>query len=76
MAYQPSWVIKCQSKHWRETEVVLLKLSLGDKGDHTLLKGSRSKVNVIVRPEFELAYFDIAVQHVSHNTSFSPFDKL
>ena len=26
-------------------------------------------MNVIVRPEFELVYYDVAIQHVSHNTT-------
>ena len=36
---------------------------------HILLKGISAKVNVIARLEFELAYYDIAVQHVIHSTT-------
>ena len=31
-----------------------------------------SKVNVIERLEFELAYYDVAVQHISHCTRGIP----
>ena len=37
-----------------------------DGGVHTFPKGISPKVNVIVQLEFELAYYDVAVQHVSH----------
>ena len=53
-------------------KLFLLKNSSGtsyvDIGLHTLLKGIRPKVNVIARLGFELAYYDSAVQHVSHST--------
>ena len=39
-----------------------------DKMVHTFSKGICPKVNVIVRLEFELTDYVIAVQHVSHNT--------
>ena len=29
------------------------------------------KVNVIARQEFELAYYDIAVQHISHDDTLN-----
>ena len=32
-------------------------------------KGINLNVNVIARLEFELAYNDVAVEHVNHNTS-------
>ena len=35
---------------------------------HTFLKGISLKVNVTVWLKFELAYYDVAVQHVSHYT--------
>ena len=38
----------------------------GDKGVHTFHKGISAEVNVIERLEFELAFFQAAVQHVSH----------
>ena len=36
-----------------------------DKGVHTFPKGICPKVNVIARPEYELAYYDSAVQGIS-----------
>ena len=39
-----------------------------NKRIHTFPKGISLKVNVIVRLEFELAYYDIAIQHVNHDT--------
>ena len=35
---------------------------------HTFPKGIKMKVNVIMRLELELAYYDVAVQHVNHYT--------
>ena len=40
--------------------------SLEDKGVHDFHKVISSKSNVTERQEFELAYFEIAVQHVCH----------
>ena len=31
-------------------------------------------MNVIVRREFELAYYDVAVKHINHHTTGAPFD--
>ena len=42
--------------------------SQGDKGVQIFPKGINQKVNGIVQLEFELAYYDIVVQHVSHYT--------
>ena len=39
---------------------------VGDKLVHTFPKGISLKVNVIARLEFELTYYDAAVQHISH----------
>ena len=36
---------------------------------HTFPKGISPKVNVIALLEFELAYYDVAVQHISHGDS-------
>ena len=41
--------------------------SFRNKGVHNIPKGISPKVNRIVRLEFELTYYDDAVQHVSHN---------
>ena len=40
--------------------------SCGDKGVHIFPKGICMKVNVIVEVEFELSYFEAAVQHFIH----------
>ena len=42
----------------------IYSIAEGNQRVHTLPKGMRSKVNVIVRLEFELAYYDVSVQHV------------
>ena len=39
-----------------------------DKGIHTFSNGISPKVNVIVRLEFELAYYDSAVQRFNNYT--------
>ena len=57
MAYQPSWVIKCQSHLCRRTAVVRL---------NPLLEDISPKVNEIARLEFELVNYDVVVQHVNH----------
>ena len=43
-----------------------------DKGVHTFPKGICLKVNVIARLEFELAYYDSAVQRFNHYTMRTP----
>ena len=43
-----------------------------DKGVHTFPKGIYLKVNVITRVEFELAYYNIAVQLVKHYSKATP----
>ena len=40
---------------------------------HAFLKGIRPKVNAIARFEFELAYNDIVVQHVSYCATETPY---
>ena len=44
------------------------QLSRYGEGVHTFLKGICPKVNVIARLEFELAYYDVAVQLFSYNS--------
>ena len=48
--------------------MVLLNALLGGVGKkvHTFLKSISLKVNVIALPEFEPAYYDATVQHLSH----------
>ena len=43
-----------------------------DKRAHTFPKGICPKVNVIARLEYELAYYDSAVQRFNHYTSRTP----
>ena len=38
-----------------------------NKEAHLFLRSINPKTNVIERLEFELAYYDVAVQHVNHN---------
>ena len=39
---------------------------------HNFYKGIGPEVNVIARLEFELAYYDVAVQHNSHHATGTP----
>ena len=48
--------------------MVLFNLHLGDNGVYTFPKGISLEMNVIARREFDLAYFDDRVKHVSNNT--------
>ena len=41
-------------------------------GDHNLPKGISPKVNEIASLEFELAYYYVTVQHVSHYATETP----
>ena len=43
-----------------------------DDDDDTFPKGICQKVNVIAWLEFELAYYDVVVQYVSHYTAGTP----
>ena len=45
---------------------------LGDKEVHTFLKGISPKVNVIAWLELELAYFDVAIEHISYYVTGLP----
>ena len=42
------------------------------KGVHTFPRGISPKVNVVVRLEFELTYFEVAVQPFSHYVIGTP----
>ena len=46
----------------------ILTCSWEDKQVHAFPKGTCPKVNIIVRLEFELAYYDSTVQHFNHYT--------
>ena len=52
--------------------MVLFNHSWEDKGVLIFPKGIRSKVNVIARLEFELAYYDSAVHRFNHYTTRTP----
>ena len=43
--------------------------SLGEMWIYSFLEGNSLKVNLKVRLEFELAYYDVAVQHFNHYTT-------
>ena len=43
-----------------------------DKADHNFPKGFISKVNIIALLKFELAYYDVATNHVSHYSTGTP----
>ena len=47
-----------------------------DKGVHTFPKGIWPKVNVIARLEYELAYYDSAVNRFNHYTTRTPPKKV
>ena len=67
LACQPSWVIQCQIHLSWKIVVVLFNPQLGVwLGIHTFPKGICPKVNVIARLEFELAYYNSAVQRFNH----------
>ena len=66
MANQLSWVIQCKIHLFRRTGKAQFNPYLGDKCVHTYPKDISSKINVIVRLEFKLAYCNVTVSHVSH----------
>ena len=73
MAYQASWVIQCQNPSFKRTVKVLFNQLQGGKGRvHIFPKGICPKENVIVRLEFELAYYDSALQCFSHYITSTP----
>ena len=43
---------------------------------HAFPKGISPKVNVLARLEFELAYYDVKLKHVRHNTMENPINRL
>ena len=66
MEYQLSWVIQCQT-------ILVEELYLYYSWEvRNFPEGISSKTSVIMRLEFELAYNDITVQHVSHMTRGVP----
>ena len=65
--YQLLRVTWCQSHPCRKTVVKQFNPLLMYKTVHAFLKSINLKANVIVRLEFELTYYHVTVQHVSHN---------
>ena len=59
--------IRLEEQYW-----YYLTHSWEDKGVHTFPKGICPKVNVIVRLEYKLAYYDSAVQRFNHYTTRTP----
>ena len=66
MTYQLLWVISCLRHSCRQTAVVYLTHSWGNKRVHTFHKGITPKVNAIAWLVFQLNNYDITVQHISH----------
>ena len=52
-----------KSSLWKNS-IALFKALLGNKEVYTFPKGFYRKVKVIPQLEIELAYYDVAVQHV------------
>ena len=67
--YQPSWVIWYQSYPCRRTVVVLFNPQLGGRHErlHPFLKAICRKMNVLAQLRFELAYYDVTLQRISHH---------
>ena len=59
-------ILNAKSIFLEEQKWYYLTHSWADKGVHTFLKGICPKVNVIAQTEFELAYYDSAVQCFNH----------
>ena len=65
IAYQPLCVIWYPNS-CRRTVRILFNPLMGDKWDHTFPKGISTKVNMVVRLEFEPTSDDVTVQHLSY----------
>ena len=64
---------QCQSYCCGRTAVILFNQDLGGgQRVNTFPKNICSKVNARVRLGFELVYYDVAAQHISHNTRETP----
>ena len=54
-----------------------MPLNKETKPNHTFPKGIKPKVNARVRQEFEHAYYDVQIQHLSHYaTETLPIDNI
>ena len=73
MVYQPFfWFFNAKAMLVKEEQWYYLTHSWRDKGIPIFLKGIRPNVNVITQLEFELTYYDAAVQLVSYYTMGTP----
>ena len=72
IAYQLSWVILCQSNPWIRTLELLFNPKLIKKEGWYISEVYYSLINAIVWRVFELAYYEIGVQHVSHYSMKTP----
>ena len=66
MVYQPSWVYLMPNLFLLNNIRATISSIAGYIRHYILPKGTNTKVNVIVWLEFELAYYDVEVKHVSH----------
>ena len=64
MAYHPLWII--QSQCYFRRSVTILLIALRRLGVQAFPEDINPKVNIIAWVEFELAYCNIRVPHVSH----------
>ena len=69
MAYQPFRLFNTADIFLKEHQWYYLTHSWEDKGVHTFPNGICPRLNVIERLEFELAYYDPAVQRYNHYTT-------
>ena len=72
MAYQLCRLFNAKAIPLEEQEWYSLTHSWEDKGVHTFPRGICPKVNVIVRLEYELAYYHSAVHRFNHYTTRTP----
>ena len=70
MAYQPSWV-NAKAILLEEQQWYYLTHSWEDKQVLTFPNVICPKVNVLTRMEFELAYYDSAVQRFKHHSELN-----
>ena len=71
MVYQLLWV-KAEAKFVEGQQWYYLTQSKGDKWVHTFPKSISLKGSIIARLEFELIYYNVAVQHIINYTMRTP----
>ena len=72
MAYQPFRLFNAKAFLQEKQLWYNLIHSWEDKGVHTFPQGICTKVNVIARLEYELAYYDSAVHYFNYYTTRTP----